>query len=49
MNEFLLWFIRPIAEFLGFIALIVGLCAAFIGYVAIEDWREKRRKRKETP
>lgn len=47
MNEFLLWFIRPIAEFLGFIALMVGLCVAFLGYVSFEDWREKRRKRKE--
>jgi hypothetical protein len=49
MNEFLLWFIRPIAEFLGFIALMVGLFLPFLGYVAIEDWREKRRKRKEKP
>lgn len=43
MSEFFLWFIRPIAEFLGVLALLVLFAGGWLLWAAIEDWRAKRK------
>lgn len=53
MNEFALWFYRPIAEFLGTMALIAGLLlAAFIMFglysiyrAIVYRWKHRNDKR----
>ena len=50
MNEFWLWFWRPIAEFLGALAFIAAIVAiAFVGFIAYlcflairDKWRKFR-------
>ena len=50
MNEFWLWFWRPIAEFLGALAFIAAIVAvAFVGFIVYlcflaiqERWRKFR-------
>jgi hypothetical protein len=46
MSEFWLWFIRPIAEVLGVIAMIVMMGLLLVAYIAVDKWLAKRRKRK---
>lgn len=49
MNEFWMWFWRPVAEFLGAMALILCLCALFAIYVLVYDFFHQRalKKKKE--
>ena len=45
MNEFLLWFVRPIAEFLGTVALVLAVIAVavivMLGYALYIAMRQK--------
>lgn len=45
MSEFWMWFTRPLAEFAGSIALLVGLfLLAFAGLIALWTYYWVRRK-----
>ncbi len=45
MNEFWMWFTRPLAEFAGALALLVGLfLLAFAGLLAVGVYHWVRRK-----
>tara|TARA_B100001094_G_C17813753_1_gene615092 strand:+ start:474 stop:641 length:168 start_codon:yes stop_codon:yes gene_type:complete len=45
MSEFWMWFTRPMAEFAGSLALLVGLfLIAFAGLVALWTYHWVRRK-----
>lgn len=45
MSDFFFWFIRPIAETLGVIALLVLFAVLWLAWAAIEDWRSKRKSK----
>lgn len=45
MSEFFLWFIRPIAEFLGALALCAVLLGVLFAWVLFQEWRDSRRKK----
>ena len=47
MNEFWLWFWRPIAETLGAILLLIILGIGFMAIIAYSDWKYKRNKQKQ--
>lgn len=49
MSEFWIWFWRPIAEFLGAMALIFGICVLFAIYVFVYEFFNSRalKKKKE--
>jgi len=47
MSEFWLWFIRPIAEMLSGMAVVVVAAAVFVGLFKVGDWQRMRRIRKE--
>lgn len=39
MNEFMLWFIRPIAEFLGAVSLMIAIVVGIgIGFALVWVW-----------
>ena len=42
MEFFWLWFIRPLAEFLGVIFLIALLYGAIIGFFKFTEWKRSR-------
>lgn len=47
MSEFWLWFWRPIAETLGVVAMLVGLCGGFYLWIWIAGVLERRKRRKQ--
>ena len=45
MSDFFFWFIRPIAEFLGALALVAVLFGVIFVWVLFQEWRDLRRKK----
>ena len=47
MDQFWMWFIRPIAEMLGVVALIVVVLGLCILWALFDDFQRKRKNKKE--
>ena len=47
MNEFWLWFWRPIAEFFGYVAMFAIFTTGILGVIFILSWVESRKQKKE--
>jgi len=42
MRDFWFWFIRPVAEFLGGLALWLAFVLIVVAVLAVVEWRSKR-------
>ena len=47
MEQFWLWFIRPFAEFLGVLAVFVGIFSFYVGWMLWEHFKKKLKELKK--